>query len=46
VPTIVGQVPDPGRTTDEIITQIVSLKYSAVADLGALLRPLISTRAP
>jgi len=33
-------VPDPGRTTDEIITQIVSLKYSAVADLGALLRPL------
>ena len=44
VPTIVGQVPDPGRTTDEIITQIVSLKYSAVADLGALLRPLISTR--
>ena len=44
VPTIVGQVPDPGRTTDEIITQIVPLKYSAVADLGALLRPLISTR--
>src|SRR5437870_5085495 len=44
VPTIVGQVPDPSRTTDEIITQIVPLKYSAVADLGALLRPLISTR--
>src|SRR5207249_6154975 len=44
VPTIVGQVPDPGRTTDEIITQIVSLKYSAVADLCPLLRPLISAR--
>src|SRR5438094_73776 len=44
VPTIVGPVPDPGRTTDEIITQIVPVKYSAVADLSALLRPLISTR--
>ena len=44
VPTIVGPVPDPNRTTDEIITQIVPIKYSAVADLSALLRPLISTR--
>jgi len=44
VPTIVGQTADPNRTTDEIITQIVPIKYSAVADLSALLRPLISTR--
>ena len=44
VPTIVGPAPDPNRTTDEIITQIVPIKYSAVADLSALLRPLISTR--
>ncbi len=44
VPTIVGPSPDPNRTTDEIITQIVPIKYSAVADLSALLRPLISTR--
>src|SRR5213594_405470 len=44
VPTIVGLAPDPNRTTDEIITQIVPIKYSAVADLSALLRPLISTR--
>jgi general secretion pathway protein D len=44
VPTIVGPLPDPNRTTDEIVTQIVPLKYSSVADLGTLLRPLISTR--
>src|SRR5881628_1832352 len=44
VPTIVGPTADPNRTSDEIITQIVPIKYSAVADLSALLRPLISTR--
>jgi len=44
VPTIVGPAPDPNRTTDEIITQIVPVKYSSVADLSSLLRPLISTR--
>jgi general secretion pathway protein D len=44
VPTIVGPTPDPNRTTDEIVTQIVPVKYSSVADLSALLRPLISTR--
>jgi general secretion pathway protein D len=44
VPTIVGPRADPNRTTDEIITQIVPIKYSSVNDLSALLRPLISTR--
>src|SRR2546428_3805294 len=44
VPTIVGLTPDPTRTTDEIITQIVPIRYSSVADLSALLRPLISAR--
>ncbi|MBI2157340.1 MAG: hypothetical protein HYU26_10625, partial [Candidatus Rokubacteria bacterium] len=44
VPTIVGQTPDEARTTDEVITQVVPLKYSSVADLSALIRPLISTR--
>jgi general secretion pathway protein D len=44
VPTIIGSTADPNRTTDEIITQIVPIKYSSVADLSALLRPLISTR--
>jgi general secretion pathway protein D len=44
VPTIVGPTADPNRTTDEIITQIVPIKYSSVADLSTLLRPLISTR--
>ena len=44
VPTIVGPTADPNRTTDEIITQIVPIKFSSVNDLSALLRPLISTR--
>jgi general secretion pathway protein D len=44
VPTIVGATPDPNRTSDEIVTQIVAIKYSSVSDLSALLRPLISTR--
>src|SRR2546426_631165 len=41
---IVVLTPDPNRTTDEIITQIVPIRYSSVADLSALLRPLISAR--
>jgi general secretion pathway protein D len=44
VPTIVGSTPDPNRTSDEIITQIVAIKYSSVSDLSALLSPLKSTR--
>src|SRR5437667_2779315 len=44
VPTEVGQTPDPTRITDEIVTQIVPLRYSSVADLSTLLRPLISAR--
>jgi general secretion pathway protein D len=44
VPTIVGASPDPGRVGDEIITQIVPLRYASVADLSSLLRPLISAR--
>ncbi len=44
VPTVVGQTPDPTRITDEIVTQIVPLRYSSVADLSTLLRPLISAR--
>jgi general secretion pathway protein D len=44
VPTIVGLELGPGRTNDEIVTQIVPVRSSSVADLGTLLRPLISTR--
>ncbi|MGH7323416.1 MAG: secretin N-terminal domain-containing protein, partial [Candidatus Rokuibacteriota bacterium] len=44
VPTIVGGVPDQTRVGDEIITQIVPVRYSTATDLGALLRPLISSR--
>jgi general secretion pathway protein D len=44
VPTVIGMTADPGRTTDEVITQIVPLRYSNAADLSALLRPLVSTR--
>src|SRR5262245_27048814 len=44
VPTIVGPTADPNRTGDEIITQIVPVRFSSVADLATLLRPLVSQR--
>ena len=44
VPTIVGAVPDPGRVGDEIITQIVPIRFASVAELSGLLRPLMSAR--
>jgi general secretion pathway protein D len=44
VPTIVGTEPDRNRTPDEIITQIVPVRFGSVADLSTLLRPLISGR--
>jgi len=44
VPTIVGTTPDPSRAGDEIITQIVPVRFASVADLSNLLRPLISAR--
>jgi len=44
VPTIVGTTPDPGRVGDEIITQIIPVRFASVADLSNLLRPLISAR--
>jgi len=44
VPTIVGPTPDPSRTTDEIITQIVPLRFTSVGDLANLLRPFVSAR--
>ena len=44
VPLIVGDAPDTARSADEIITQIVPVRYASVADLNSLLRPLISAR--
>jgi general secretion pathway protein D len=44
VPTIIGPNPDPTRTTDEVITHIVPIRFSSVNDLSALLRPLVSSR--
>jgi general secretion pathway protein D len=44
VPTIVGADPDPSRVGDEVITQIVPLKFASAAELSGLLRPLISAR--
>jgi len=44
VPTIVGPAPDVTRTGDEIITQIVPIRFAPVNDLGTLLRPLISSK--
>jgi general secretion pathway protein D len=44
VPTIVGATADGTRTGDEIITQIVPIRFAPVNDLGTLLRPLISSK--
>ena len=44
VPTVIGGTPDPNRTTDEVITQIVPVRYTNANDLSALLRPLVSNR--
>jgi general secretion pathway protein D len=44
VPLIVGDAADPSRTGDEIVTQIVPVRYASVTDLNSLLRPLISAR--
>jgi len=44
VPTIVGGAADPSRTADEIVTQIVPIRFAGVNELGTLLRPLISSR--
>src|SRR5205085_828367 len=44
VPTIIGDVPIAERGGDEIITQIVPVRYASVNDLGVLLRPFVSSR--
>lgn len=44
VPTIVGAQPDPTRVGDEVVTQIIPVRFTSVADLSTLLRPLISAR--
>ncbi len=42
VPTIIGSSADRGRDGDEVITQIVPIRFSNVNDLRTLLQPLIS----
>ena len=44
VPTIVGGTADSNRTADEIVTQIIPIRFAGVNELGTLLRPLISSR--
>src|SRR5437867_7486961 len=44
VPTVVGDMPEPNRNPDEVITQIVPIRHASVNDLGVMLRPFISSR--
>jgi general secretion pathway protein D len=44
VPTVIGLEPDATRSGDEVVTQIIPVRYSSVTDLGTLLRPLVSAR--
>src|SRR5262249_61951656 len=44
VPTIVGATVDATRPDDEVITQIITLRFASAIDLTTLLRPMISAR--
>ena len=44
IPTIVGTASDPARLGDELITQIVPIRFLSVSDAATLLRPLMSPR--
>src|SRR5881296_428564 len=44
VPTVIGDMPEPNRNPDEVITQIVPIRHASVNDLGVMLRPFISSR--
>jgi len=44
VPLIAGDTADPSRAADEVITQIVPIRYAQVTELNSLLRPLMSSR--
>jgi general secretion pathway protein D len=44
VPTIIGTTPDTSRVSDEIVTQIVPMRFASVTDISNLVRPLMSTR--
>jgi general secretion pathway protein D len=42
VPTVVGTTLEPARDPDEILTQIVPVRFTNVNDLRTLLQPLVS----
>ncbi|MBI2217619.1 MAG: type II secretion system secretin GspD [Candidatus Rokubacteria bacterium] len=44
IPTIIGGAPDPTRVSDEVITQIVPMRFASVTDVSNLIRPLMSSR--
>jgi general secretion pathway protein D len=41
VPTIIGAQPDPGRSEDQVITQIVPLTYAPADRIAATIRPFV-----
>lgn len=41
IPTIIGAEPDPNRSDDEVITQIIPLAHASAAEISAVIRPLV-----
>src|SRR5262249_46769158 len=42
LPVVVGAEPDPSRRAEEIVTQLVPLRYASAAELGRVLQPLMA----
>jgi general secretion pathway protein D len=42
LPVVVGPEPDPSRRPEEIVTQLIPLRYGSAAELARVLQPLIS----
>jgi general secretion pathway protein D len=41
LPVVVGAEPDPSRRAEEIVTQLIPLRYGSAAELARVLQPLI-----
>jgi general secretion pathway protein D len=42
LPVVVGTEPDPSRRAEEIVTQLIPLRYGSAGELARVLQPLIS----
>jgi hypothetical protein len=45
LPVVVGLEPDPTRRPEEIVTQLVHLRYGAAAEIARVLQPMVAREA-